>query len=58
MTPIRRQAGNIRQVFTASGRAFLIKHQGWIFDNEIDWVMRIGRRILVPEAARRLKGCE
>jgi hypothetical protein len=41
MTPIRRQAGNIRQVFTASGRAFLIKHQGWIFDNEIDWVMRI-----------------
>jgi hypothetical protein len=27
-----------------------------MFDNEIDWVMRIGRLFLVPAAVRRLEG--
>jgi hypothetical protein len=28
----------------------------WMFDNEIDWVMRIGRLFLVPAAVRPLEG--
>jgi hypothetical protein len=45
-TPIRRQAGQSFeigwQVYTASGRAFSATNEKvWMFDNEIDWVMRI-----------------
>jgi hypothetical protein len=58
LTPIRRQAGKsfetVRLVSTASGRAF--DKEGWIFDNEIDWVMRIRHLSLVPAAARQLAG--
>jgi len=54
LTPIRRQAGNIRQVSTASGRGF--RKKALMFDNEIDWVMRIRHESLVPAAARQLAG--
>jgi hypothetical protein len=45
-TPIRKQAGRSFetgwQVYTASGRAFSATNEKvWMFDNEIDWVMRI-----------------
>jgi hypothetical protein len=41
-TPIRKQARNNWQVYTAPGRAWSITNdQVWMFDNEIDWVMRI-----------------
>ena len=46
-----------RQVFTASGRAFLKTNKTvWMFDNKIDWVKRIWRLFLVPAAARQLEG--
>jgi hypothetical protein len=46
VTPIRRQAGRSFetgwQVYTVSGRAFSATNEKvWMFDNEIDWVMRI-----------------
>jgi hypothetical protein len=46
MAPIRRQAGQFFktgwQVYTASGRAFSATNEKVrMFDNEIDWVMRI-----------------
>ena len=42
---------------TASGRAALEKDKTVLmFDNEIDWVMRIERLFLVPSAARRMEG--
>jgi len=46
-----------RQVFTVLGRAFSEKDEKvWMFDNEIDWVMRIWRLFLVPAAARQQEG--
>jgi hypothetical protein len=45
------------QVYTASGRAFSATNEKVrMFDNEIDWVMRIWRLFLVPAAVRRLEG--
>jgi hypothetical protein len=60
-TPIRRQAGRFFEtgwrVYTASGRAFSATNEKVrMFDNEIDWVMRIWRLFLVPAAVRRLEG--
>jgi hypothetical protein len=62
-TPIRKQAGRSFetgwQVYTASGRAFsTTSEKVWIFDNEIDWVMRIRHLSLVPAVARQLGSLE
>src|SRR5579863_2724536 len=32
----------VRRFHTASGRAFPQEEKAWMFDNEIDWVKRIG----------------
>ena len=60
--PIRKQAGRSFetgwQVYTASGRAFSATNEKvWMFDNEIDWVMRICSASFVPVAERLLQGC-
>ena len=55
LTPIRGQAGNIGWFPPPQGGPL---KEGWIFDNEIDWVMRICSASFVPVAARLLKGCE
>jgi hypothetical protein len=42
---------------TALGRAVRETDETvWMFDNEIDWVMRIGRLFLVLPAVRRVEG--
>jgi len=42
---------------TASGRAVRETDETvWMFDNEIDWVMRIGLLSLVPAAVRQPEG--
>ena len=59
LAPIWKQAGMfdlVRQVSRALGLAFLSEREGMMFDNEIDWVMRIGRLFLVPAAARQQEG--
>jgi hypothetical protein len=53
MTPIRGQAGNIGWFPPPQGGPL---KEGWIFDNEIDWVMRIRHLSLVPAVARQLAG--
>jgi len=51
VTPIWEQAGNSGRFPTAPGRAVSIKNETvWMFDNEIDWVMRIGHLSLVLAA--------
>ena len=52
----KKQAGSIRQVSTASGRAFSINREGLMFDNEIDWVMRIGCMSPYQRAVRLSEG--
>jgi hypothetical protein len=46
----------VQQVSRAPGLAFLGKRESMMFDNEIDWVMRIGRLFLVPAAVRQQEG--
>jgi hypothetical protein len=38
------------------GGPFRYNDKVWMFDNEIDWVMRIWRLSLVPAAVRQLEG--
>ena len=59
LAPIWEQAGMlylVQQVSRAPGLAFLGKRESMMFDNEIDWVMRIGRLFLVPAAVRQQEG--
>ena len=56
-TPIWRQAGQANEIgWQVSHRlraGYLEKDETvWMFDNEIDWVMRMGRTFLVPGAVR------
>jgi hypothetical protein len=48
-----------QQVSTALGRLFRYVEKSWIFDNEIDWVLRI-KRVSPYQAGRKagLKGCD
>jgi hypothetical protein len=60
--PIWKQAAPSRKIWqagfsTALGRAVRETAETvWMFDNEIDWVMRIGRLFLVLLAVRRVEG--
>jgi len=55
-TPIRRQAAQSFETVPAGFhrlRAGLFNHEKvWMFDNEIDWVMRIWHLSLVPAAQK------
>jgi hypothetical protein len=60
-TPIWRQAGQAneigRQVSHRLRAGYLEKDETvWMFDNEIDWVMRMECTFLVPGAVRQLEG--
>ena len=61
MTPIWRQATQSFGVVMAGfpppqGGPSWKNWKVWMFDNEIDWVMRIVRLFLVPSAARQMEG--
>ena len=60
-TPIWRQAGQANEIgWQVSHRlraGYLEKDETvWMFDNEIDWVMRIWHLLLVLAAVRQLEG--